>query len=152
MEWLLFGLLAIFSFVIAFQDFKTRLISVWLIIGFTVLNITYYLIHHSVYQFIENVIFCLCYFLFSYLILILVFYLKTKRFEKLLDSKIGWGDVFIFIAIGCCIEPIYMIYFFTTCFIISLLAHLLFLQNKKNIPMAGFLVLFYFIFRLILAF
>lgn len=148
MEWLLFILLSLVSFAIAYQDFKTRLISIWLLVAFAALNFTGYLIHHSIYQFLENTIFCLCYFLFSYLVLVLVFYFKTKKFEKLLNDKIGWGDVIIFISIGCCIEPINMIYFFTASFIIASSIHLLFLKATKSIALAGFVVLCYFIFQI----
>ena len=152
MQWFLFILLSLTSLAIAYQDFKTRLISIWLLIVFTVVNFTKYLNSHSIYQFLENTIFCLSYFLLCYLVLHLYFYLKTKKFQKLLDNKIGWGDVILFIAIGCCIEPIYIIYFFTISFILSLLTFILLFSNKKNIPMAGFLVLFYLIFQILLLF
>ena len=148
MEWLLFILLTLISLAIAYKDFKTQLISVWLLLAFTAVNFTNYLLLHSVYQFLENSIFCICYFLLCYLVLHLYFYIKTKKIQKLIDLKIGWGDVILFISVGCCIEPIYFIYFFTISFTLSLLIHLFFLKHNKNIAMAGFVVLFYTLYNI----
>ena len=148
MQWLLLILLSLLSAAIAYQDFKTRLISIWLVVGFVAICFTRYLVSNSYYQFLENALFCICYFLLSYLVLVLVFYFKTRKFEKLINDKIGWGDVILFISIGCCIEPIYLIYFFTTSFILSLLIQVLFFKEKKSIPMGGFIVMFYLIFQI----
>lgn len=137
------------SSVLVYQDFKSRLISTWLIILFTVCNVGLYLITHSVYQFIENSIFCGSYFLFCYLILHLYFYLKTKKFQKILDTKIGLGDILIFLAIGICIEPIHLIFFFTGAFILSIIIFFLFLRSKNYIPLVGLIIPCYLVYILL---
>jgi len=144
--WLSFILLMLLGAFIAYQDFKTRLISLWLIIAFGIVNIGQYLVTHSGFQLLENSIFCLCYFLFSYGVILLFYYVKNKKFEKIIDVKIGWGDLLIFLLIGFCIEPIHLIYFFTAGFIFSALFYILFLRKKQNVPLAGLLVIFYLVY------
>jgi len=131
---------------IAYQDFKTRWISLWLIISFSAINISQYLFFNSIDQFIENTIFCLCYFLFSFLILVLFYYLKSRKLENIIDKKIGWADVILFISIGCTLEPTVLIYFFTACFILSLLIQMTFLKKDRQVPLAGILSLLYLIY------
>jgi Flp pilus assembly protein protease CpaA len=148
--WLLWSLLILCSVIIAYQDFKDRLISLWLIFLFTAVNVGQYLYENSIYQFIENTIFCVCYFLITFLIIFLFYYLRTGKREKIMDSKIGWGDVLLFLSIGFCIEPVTMVYFFTVSFIIALGAYCLFFRSKSSIPLAGLLSSLYSVFVLIM--
>ncbi len=134
---------------IVYQDFKTRLINLWLIILFSAANLTQYILINSIYQLIENTIFCFSYFLFSYLVLLLFYFIKHKKFEKVLDSKIGWGDILIFLAIGICIEPMYLIFFFTTAFIFSTVIYFLFIHKHNSIPLAGLIIPCYMIYLLL---
>lgn len=137
---------------IVYQDFKSRLISLWLIVIFAVANISQYLLLHSAYQLLENSIFCLVYFLFSFLVIFLFYYIKHKKFEKIIDSKIGWGDIFIFLILGVCIEPVHLIFFFTAAFIISISVYFLFLRAKVSIPLAGLIIPIYIIYWFIFTF
>ncbi len=134
---------------IVYQDFKTRLISTWLIIGFIAANVWQHLLISSLYQLLENTIFCIFYFLFSFLVLLLFYYLKNKRFEKIMDSKLGWGDVLIFFAIGICIEPLHLIFFFTASFILSIFFYFLFLRKEISIPLAGLIIPLFFTYKLL---
>lgn len=140
MNLLLLCLLVLCSIGIAVQDFKTRLISVWLIVIFTISNIALYLLLNSIYKFIENIIFCICYFLFSFLIISLFYYVKTKKIEPVINRKIGLGDIIIFFSVGICIEPIHLVYYFTLNFIIAIIVHLI-SGDQKTIPLAGITVI-----------
>jgi len=133
--------LAISSVAIAFQDFRTRLISVWLILIFGLANLIHFLCVYSFFQLLENTLFCLLYFVFSYAVLHLYYFLKTKRFQKVLDEKIGWGDIWLMLLIGCCLSPMEMVYFFSFSFVISILVQLLFLNVNKTIALGGILAL-----------
>lgn len=146
MLWICWIGLTLTSAAIIYQDFKSRLISIWLIVAFTIINITQYLLAHSIYQLLENSIFCACYFLFSFLVLFLFYYLKNRRFERIIDSKIGWGDVLIFLSIGICIEPMHLIFFFTGAFVFSILFFFLFLRSKSSIPLAGLIIPSYIVY------
>jgi len=147
--WLNWILLALCGSGIAYQDFKTRLISVWLLLIFTVINIIGYLFYSSFSQLIENIIFCICYFLFSYLIIIFFYFLKTRKFVKIINAKIGLADIILFIAIGFTIEPFAFILFFSASFILSLLIQLLFIHRNKQVPLAGIMVLIYVVYLLV---
>jgi hypothetical protein len=136
--------------ILVYQDFKSRLINTWLIILFTLSNVCLYLISYPIYQFIENTIFCISYFLFCYLILHLYFYLKTKTFQKILDTKLGSGDILIFLSIGICIEPIHLIFFFTGAFIISIISFAIFFRSKPSIPLVGLTIPCYWVYFLII--
>jgi hypothetical protein len=146
MPWLCWILLFLSSAAIAYQDFRTRLISIWLIICFGIASITQFLLAYSFYDLLENSIFCLSYFLFSYLVLVLFYFVKTKRFQKILDDKIGWGDIWMMFLTGCCLAPVDLIYFFTLTFIFAILVHALFSGTHKNIALAGIIVICYSIY------
>jgi hypothetical protein len=149
MLYLYWILLFVSSVLIAYQDFKTRFISVWLIALFGMVNSLLYLQTHSTYEWLENTLFCSAYFLLCYLVLHLYFFIKTKRFQTILDTKIGWGDVLLFFLIGSCITPVFMIYFFTLSFVMALLFQLIAVRNSKNIALAGILVICNFLYLLL---
>jgi hypothetical protein len=131
---------------IIYQDFRNRLISLWLILVFAVFNTLLYIIRHTFSEWTENLIFCTMYCGFCYLVLHLYFYVKTKKFEKILDKKIGWGDILLIFCVGSCIRNIYQIYFFTVTYFIALLYHLLFEKRRKDIALAGILLICYLLF------
>lgn len=120
-----------------------RLISVWLILCFGLVNISQYIFLNSVSALVENLVFCFAYFLFSYLVIHLFYFIKTKKFQKVLDEKIGWGDIWLILLTGCCIAPVVMIYFFTLTFVAAVLIQFLFLRKDKTIALAGMLVICY---------
>ena len=146
MCWVYLSLLAALGIGIAYQDFKTRLFSIWLLIAFAIIGVSEFFLNHSIFQFAENLIFCLCYFLLCFLILTLYFFIKHGKFESVIKNKIGWADILLFLIIGSLLEPQNLIYFFTFSFIISLLIHLAFSGRNKSIPLAGFLSLSYFVY------
>jgi prepilin signal peptidase PulO-like enzyme (type II secretory pathway) len=131
---------------IAYQDFRTRLISVWIIILFTVFNTGVYVSFYSFRHLFENSFFLVCYLALLFCVLQLYFYIKHKKFERIIDKSVGLGDVLLFIVIGCCLEPPVMIYFFTLSFIAGVLFYL-FRKNTKTVPLAGITVLLYLIYE-----
>jgi hypothetical protein len=149
MFWLGWLLLIICGGAIAYQDFKILLIHLLLILLYGGICITNYLLSETVYQFVENVIFCLCYFLLCFLVLVLFYFIKNRKPGGIIDQKIGWADVLLFLIVGFTIEPLFMIWFFTASFILSLVFHLIFSGNKKSVPLAGFIVIFYSIFLIL---
>jgi hypothetical protein len=138
-------LLLLSSGSLIYQDFKSRLVSVWLIILFTISNICLYLNFNSLNQLFENVIFCLAYFLLCYLCLHVYFFLKLNKFQKLLDSKLGWGDILLLFSIGSCLEIDTMIIFFTITFIFTVITHYMMFKSSNSIPLAGYLLICYHI-------
>jgi hypothetical protein len=143
MLWACRILLFVTSAFIAYQDFKTRLIHVWLVLLFSIINIVQYLFSNTYYQLAENTVFCISYFLFSYLVIQLFYFIKTRKLQKITDTKIGWGDILLLFSIGLCIEPVNLIFFFTVSFIVSLMVQLLFFKKDKNVPLAGMIAICY---------
>jgi hypothetical protein len=128
---------------IIYQDITSRRINLMLTLALIALIIVRYAIFNARDQFLQNVLFCLLYFLLSYMILRLYFYLKGKSKEKIIDSKIGWGDVVLLFAVGCTIEPEKMILFFTITFIFALVVHAMFSRAKRTVPLAAYLMILY---------
>lgn len=141
---ILLFILLICTLIITYQDFKTRLISVWIIIAFAAFNIGLYLYKHSFEQLLYNALFTFLYLALLYGTLQLYFFIKTKRLHKLVNEQIGWGDVWLILAIAPTLEWHELIYFFTTVFCISLLVHLLFFAKRiATVPLAAYLVAIY---------
>lgn len=132
-------LVLISSAAIVYQDFRTRLISLWLIVVFGAAAFVQFLVVHSYKELFENGLFCAFYFLFCYLVLMLFYFLKTGKFQRLLDTKIGWGDVWLLLIAGCCLPPVQMPLFFTVTFVITIVFHLLFARGG-TIPLGAFLM------------
>ena len=143
MYWISFAFLILTGSALSWQDFRTRLLSLWLVIAFGIANTLLYLSRHTGNELLENIIFCSCYLLFSYLVLLLYFYIKTRRVEKIIDTRIGLGDAIIFAAIGFCMQPDHMIFFFTATMLVALAASPFLLQKQKGIPLAGIVILNY---------
>lgn len=143
MGWLLWILFFMSASAIAYQDLKTRLISLWLILVFGAVTIALYLNNHSVRELAENMLFCLLYFLFSYLVLQLFYVVKTKKCTRLLDTKIGLGDVVLYFVVGSCFSPADMVLFFTITFITALAFHFIFLRKSKTVALGAFLMICY---------
>lgn len=143
MNVLLLTLLILLSVAIACQDFRSRRIHLWLIVAFGVTNAFCYLINGSAEQLAENSIFCTVYFLFSFMVLWLYYFIKTRRVINIMDKKIGWGDVLVFFFTGICLEPGTLVYFFTIAFSVSALVHLLFSTSKRTVALAGLVLINY---------
>lgn len=139
-------LLPFTALVIAYQDFKARLISTWLIALFALVNTVFYLSYNPLFQLLQNTLVAGAYLLLCYLVLVLYYFIKNKRFNNIMNTKLGWGDVWLALITGITIEPDYLVFFFTATFSLSLVFQLIFFRAEKNIPLAGYLVLFYLAF------
>jgi hypothetical protein len=134
---------SLISVFIIYQDMKYKKINLILTLMFVcIISIRYY-IYDIPEQLGLNAMFCLLYFLLSYVVLRLYFYIRTGETQKIIDSKIGWGDIILLYAIGCTLEPQKLIFFFTGVFVTSALLHLLIFRKQKNIPLAAYLLIGY---------
>jgi hypothetical protein len=75
----------------------------------------------------------------------LYYILNGKASEKVMDHKIGWGDIAIFLSVGVCMEPVIMVWFFTISFLLSVVLFYTCIR-KNTVPLAGFIVLFYLLY------
>lgn len=143
---IILSLLFLGSVIISYQDFKSRLISLWAIIFYAACCIAFILKFQNIYNLLSNSISTLLYFAFVFLILFLYYFIKEKKFINIIDSKIGLGDIFIFIAIGLTLDIINLIVFFTASFFIAAIVGLFMTKQNKTVPLAGILVWCHFCF------
>ena len=142
MDFFLLICVALISSIIIYQDFRSRRINLLLCLVFIVLIFFKYILPNTYDQLILNTAFSTFYFLLSYLVLKLYFYLRGKGKESIVNTKIGWGDVILFFAVGCTLEPDKVVSFFAIVFTVSLVVHYL-LSQKKEVPLAAYLLVFY---------
>lgn len=153
---LFFSLISI-SIAIAYQDFKERLVSTWLLLIYGIVLISGVLVNRDVSTLIFNTVSVFVYFLFIGGALTLYFFIKEKRFVNILKEQLGLADVLIFLFIGLTFNLEGQILFFCSSFTVSLLVYVLwvaiFPKIKHNtIPLAGILVFYYLAFVSLLYF
>lgn len=147
-----YPLLFSFSLLIAYYDFRYRLINVWLLVAFAVTILSATIFNSGLVILGQNTISTVCYFLLCFLGVYGVYFIKEKRAPKIIDEKIGWADIIVCLAIGMSLNIIDLILFFTSSFILAAIIGLAFQQRNKTVPLAGILVIFYFVFICILKF
>lgn len=145
----IFYLLLIFTtLIIAWQDFKERLVSLWALLLY-LLNIALYTFFSGGWWvLLENGIGALCYFGICFAVLFLYYFLKEKKIPKIVDAKIGKADLLLLLAIGLSLPLVSLILFFTIAFTLSALFAVVVLKDKRSVPLAGILALIYFVFAL----
>ena len=145
---ILFLFLFLCSIIVSYQDFKDRLISLWAILLYTVCCVVSVLLFQNTTSLIYNSISTLVYFAFVFCVLFLYYFVKERKFVNIIDSKIGLGDILIFIAIGLTFDIFYLIIFFTISFCIAAVVALFLAKKNETVPLAGILVWCYFVFQI----
>lgn len=125
--------------VLVLQDWRNRLLDVWLLLVFLLLNISLYVVQNNLKDLLLNFCFTVLYVTLCTLSIKLYYYCKSGKREKLLDEKIGSGDLIVSLSIGLAIEPETQIPFFTVVLLMALAFSLL-LRERKSIPLAGYLL------------
>ncbi len=134
MFWLVLFLLGLNFAIIAFQDFKERRITALLFLPLLILSLFYP--ERGMYDVylqlgINSMILILIYFLTWV-------YARIRGLPHgLIGTQIGWGDVFILIAIMPLLEPIALILLIETAALIGVLFYLIVRPENKEIPFAG---------------
>ena len=144
---LLVGLI-ISSFIILFQDFKERLVSLWVLMTFGLMCLTSVILNRDVETLLYGILCTVIYMGFIWGILKLYMYLKFKKNKAIIDELIGLADVLVIFFIGITFNAVGLILFFCFGFIFSLICYVLYTSISKNkinehIPLAGLLVGFY---------
>ncbi len=152
---LLLGGVGLVSFAILFQDFKHRLVSLWILIAFGVICVASVLYTGGIKILLVNVLSTVVYLGVLWLMIKLYLFLKFKKNKVIINELLGSADVLVILFIGLTFNLIGLIYFFCFAFIFSLVGHLMSLSlNKtsihKTIPLAGFMVIFYIVSIIIL--
>ncbi|HWY10379.1 MAG TPA: prepilin peptidase [Bacteroidia bacterium] len=145
---ILFLFLFLCSIIVSYQDFKDRLISLWAILLYAICCIASVLLFQDTTTLISNSISTSLYFVLVFGALFLYYFIREGKFVNIIDSKIGLGDILIFIAIGLTLDLFYLIIFFTISFCIAAVVALFLAKQNKTVPLAGILVWCYFFFRI----
>ena len=141
MQNILVILLLIVGAIIAWQDFKERLISLWAILLFAIINILQFMLKKNIGSLINNAFTTLLYFTFVLGLVYLFYFLKERKFSKIIKEKVGWGDIVLFIIIGLSFSLKELIFFFTIAFILAALIGML--KKYKTVPLAGILAILF---------
>lgn len=148
-------LLVISSIVILYQDFKERLVSLWVIVSFGILCVSSVIYFRDFQTLLFNCLSTSVYIGFTWLMLKFYLYLKFKKNKSILNELIGLADVLIILFIGLTFNGIGLVFFFCFGFIFSLVSYVCYTIINKNstsehIPLAGLLVVFYILSIIIL--
>lgn len=140
--------LVLVSGIIVYQDFKDRLISLWVLLIFGSICISSVLVFRDAGTFIQNAISVSIYLGLIFLVLELYRRFIRREAKSFIKNQIGIADVLIIFFIGITFSVFGIVFFFCLGFIFSLLSFLIFSLFKKGnkitaVPLAGLLVLFY---------
>ena len=145
---LFYSLLIPVTAYIAYQDFKDRLVSLWLLILYVFTTAVFTYTRQGWLGLLENGIGVLAYFGLCFSVLFVYYFIKEKKIPRLVDRKIGTADLIIFLAIGLSLSLPLLIIFFTIAFCLAALATFVFIRDRQSVPLAGMLVVIYIVFLL----
>lgn len=140
LDWVLKSLLFISLVLIFFQDLKDRKVHLWLLLGFILMSFIISYRNIEVGYLLYNIAFTLLY--LALIVLVIKLYFLVKGGTTNLIDKFGWADVLMILGTGIIMKPVEFIFFSTTVYIISILLTLIFLKNRKSIPLAGYMAIF----------
>lgn len=147
---LLTGVL-LFAVFIAFQDLKSRSVSIIYLVGFSVFvavfTLTRFPLQQLLYYFLYNIVFLLLQAVF----LVLYYYIKYRDLKKL-PASIGGADIWVFLIFAFSLEPVVFIFFMTVAFIVALLyyglVNFVLKKTMHEIPLAGVLCICYIVYTI----
>jgi hypothetical protein len=144
MQVLIISFILVMLGVSSIQDFKERLITVWIFPALIVLFICYRfssgkkLSEILMYSAINT-----CFILVQFGTIFCYYSLKEKKAVNIFSEKIGMGDLLFFIAITPLFHPVNFIFFLTLALFIILVIIAIFGRTKLHtIPLAGAMGIF----------
>jgi hypothetical protein len=133
-------------FGIIYEDFRYRLVKVFLYVLLFAFLLTQRLGELPTKDFLFLAGINLCYLLLLLSVCLLVVYLRHKTW-KFIDHFLGLGDVLYLVSIAIWFEPVTFVFFNTASFALALLLHFI-LRNfsfyrVESVPLAGMQSLFF---------
>lgn len=151
---ILFISVLITSGVIAFQDFKSRLVSLHILILFASFTVLSVLINRDKLTLFYNAVFALMYLFVLWIGIKAYYFFKYKTHIIIVNHLLGLADIIVIFFIALTFNVIGVILFFCSgfviCLILFLLYNSLFKRKTQSIPLAGFLVIYFIISIIIL--
>lgn len=125
---------------IAFQDFKQRAIS-WFLIPILFVGFVFIAIQNSAWEFYLNeLLFNLCFILIQLLLLTVYMSVKNKKFVNIVNSFLGIGDILFFVVLSAAFSPVNFIVFYLASTILTLIGYVIYkswAKTNAEIPLAG---------------
>ena len=141
MQIALFFLLGILSLFIAVEDFRSRKISLIVLLLWLLSALGSVLLKHSLKEVFFNAALNCLFVLIVFFILTVYSSAKEKKIINIIDTKIGMGDFIFFLVLGISFSPSNYILFFAASSFLTLIwaisARLLYPKSSKEIPLAG---------------
>lgn len=149
MQYLILSGILLFSLLIAFQDFKSRSVSILYLTGFTIISVLYGIYQFQWQQMFWWFLFNMGFLIFQGAILSLYYFIKYRSFKQLSNS-LGGADIWILVALASSFDFVGFIVFVSLGFIISIVYYVV-MNNVlrkyiKEIPLAGIITMFYMIY------
>lgn len=145
MFWFAQIVLIILLLILVFQDFKTREISLLVLVGVFACNLFIFLISPNVKEFFHALYINILFLCFLFLALTIYVSFKEKKLTLIADKYLGWGDIIFLFTLSLSFSTINFIVFLVTSFVFTLVAYitlkLLKPNLKKEIPLVGFLAI-----------
>lgn len=153
MNYLLHISLILLSAILAFQDIKTRQISLYVLLLWLGVALAIVFQKYPVKEVGFNTLVNGSFVLIVFLILTAYFSAKEKQIVNIIDKYIGLGDLAFFLLLGVCFSPANYLLFFTCGLFLTLvgsvLLQLFYRNTAPEIPLAGaFAVQFIFLLSL----
>ncbi|MGZ3919076.1 MAG: prepilin peptidase [Bacteroidia bacterium] len=143
------------SLIISFQDFKERLISVWVLIPFSFLILIESVILIPKWQVLYSAIINLGLLTIQFLLVFLYYFLRYRDSVKMRES-IGGADIWVFLTLIVAFCPpnflIFEVVSTSSALILFIVLRPFMLNRVKYFPLAGFVCLMYCISRIIMYF
>lgn len=136
-------LLAAGGVLIAYQDVKSRLISLWLILLYSTTCCGYSWYTYGTAGLLGNLISMLLYGALCFCVVKLYYFMKEKKLSSVIDTKLGLADVILASAIGITFDLPGQVFFFMITFTATALLWLSVFRKSTSIPLAAFLVAFH---------
>lgn len=131
---------------IAFQDFRARRVSVWVLLAFSFIALIETFLFQSALEALKALFLNLCFLSIQVLLLAAYYYLRYKDLRKL-SASIGGADIWLICALAASFSSVNFILFITVALMLSLtfyVGYLVFFNRRiKEIPLAGSIALFY---------
>lgn len=142
--WFIFSLFL--AVLVAIQDFKSRLISLWLLLAYIACSAVYVLAFENSTVLLTNLYGNILYLLFLYTVMVLFYFLKTRRLSLLINDKFGMADVLLLIGASCTMPIEEFMVFILSSFVIAGTIGFLFMKKSQTIPLGGILAICHNIF------
>ncbi len=135
------AMLTVLLGIVAYQDFKDRAISAWLLLTFLILSFWLGSYQLRISELLLNGLINLGFISLQLALISIYFSIRNGYLVNIADRYIGWGDILFFIPLATLFSTSYFILFYVLALMVSLVGFLIYKQlihrQVATIPLAG---------------